>query len=470
MFLSLGVPEASAQQYLSDAASSSSFGNNANTLTTMAPTSSTQGMPFGFGARVGGNKSSLAGWQAYRNYRTGPTSGRGTGGSSSEIARFGQVKMSFGSSVGLSYDTNVNNSPTDPLADSYITLSLNVGFYWKATRRNDLQLNFGLNYVQYFRYSQYNDNGILIDPYTGLDYRIYFQDFVLTLYDYPSITNNGGPESPAITNSVNFRQLSNRGGLSLMWHPNQLLFLTGVERSDTLSLTNDDFSSQNSTGYSWYGIVSYDITPTTNSGIRLQATTTTYTQQIMNDSVTAQAGIFYQSRLTDYTSFYFEAGIQAATFSNTGTQTDQLTLQETNGVNTNVEGTLGGTNYVQPYFQLVIMNRLTRYLTQRLAISREASGSTVSNYQEINAATYGLQYRINRTITASLYLNYEYGSISRTAGALPYSDFTGGLNFSFRIMKNTTAGVGFTYFQNEQSELDANYTRQVFTVSLSHQF
>ncbi|MEI6034119.1 MAG: hypothetical protein WCS65_07565 [Verrucomicrobiae bacterium] len=456
------LPTASAQDVIG-ALAPASFVSDVSAQGSMPASAPMLGRPTRLGG-AGGNKSSLAGWQAYRNYRAGPS------GSSSEVARIGQVKMSFGASGGVSYDTNVNSSPTAPLADLSVDLGMNLGLYWKATRRNDLQLNLGMNYTKYLQYPQYNAGGLIIDPNTGLDYRLYFQDFVLTLYDYPSITNSGAAQDPAITNSVNFRQLANRGGLSLLWHANRLVFMTGAERQDTLSLTDEEFSSQNSTGYSWYGVVSCDITPTTSAGIRLQASSTEYTQQVMNNSVAAQAGIFYQSRLTEYTSITFEAGMQAATFSSTGKQSDQLTYQESNGFNTDVTSTLGGTNYAQPYFLLTLMNRLNRHLSHSLSLSREAAGSSVANYQEINSASYGLQYRLNRVIKTALYLNYEFGTISRTAGAMPYSNFTGGLNVSFQIMKNTDFGIGYTYYKNEQSQLAADYTRQVLTLSVSHQF
>lgn len=463
-----GIHRAGAQ-YLLDAPSTSTFGNNANQLGTTTAATSDRARPLAFGAGVAGNKSSLAGWQAYRNYLTGLAS-QGSGIATSEIGRFGPVKMSLGAAFGVTYDSNINSSPTQPLSDLYATVNLNLALYWKATRRNDLQLSFQVSYSEYLRYSRYNTNGLVIDPYTGLDYRLYFEDFILTLYEYPAINNIGGEQSPALTNAVNFQQLNNRAGISLIWHPNKVMCMTGVERQDTLSLTNDDYSSQNLTGYSWYGIASYDITPTTNAGIRLQTTSTTYSQQVMNDSLTARAGVFYQSRLTNFTSIYFEAGLQSAMFSDTGTQSDQLVYQQSDGANTNVESTLGGSNYTQPYFQFTILNRMTRYLSHKLSISREAQGSTVSNYQEVNAIGYSMQYRVNRVVTANAIFNYEFGAISRTEGNLAYSDFTGQLSFSFKVMKYTDFSVNYTYYGNELEALNASYTRQIFTLSVSQQF
>lgn len=460
--LPFGLPTLSAQT----SNNGIGFGNTVNTLTPPTPVANS---PFAPGIQEA--RLSLAGWQAYRTYRQGlQTNANAKEGASQEVARFGPVRMALEASAGTSYDTNINSSPTNPLPDVLLYVQIQMQLRWQATRRNELQLTLGLNYTQYLENPEYNDSGLLLAPYTGLDYRIYFLDFVLTLYDYPSITNNGGPRDPAITNSVNFRQFTNRGGLSLLWHANHLALLTGFERSDTLSLTNDEFNSQNSTAYSWYGMASWEFTPTTTAGLRLQAVATNYTQEILNNSVTTETGLFYQSQLTDYTSFYIEAGIQTGNFFNTGKETNTLVFEETNGFNTNVEGTLGGKNYVQPYFRLMLTNKLNKYLNQTLSLSRMASGSTVSNYQESNNIGYQLQYRLNRFTSVGGRAAYQFGTISRNLDPVPFSTLMGQLDFSFHIMKNTDFGISYTYYKNDLAELDANYTRQVFTLSISHRF
>lgn len=459
-------PRASAQGS-PGASAPSAFGGNVNNFSAMG--NSGQMSPLSIGGNVG-QRGSLAGWQSYRSYRNGASNRGGSGAGGRKFAHLGPVDFSFSASTSVNYDTNINNSPDGPIADMYVTAGFNVGINWQATRRNQLQLSLGMSFTQYLENTEYNDNGIFLAPYTGIDYRVYFSDFVLTLYDYPSITNGGGQQSPAITNSVNFRQLSNSGGMSLLWHPNQLLFLTGFERADVLSLSNEEFNSQNSITYSWYGTASYDITPTTSAGLRLQASNTQYTQEILNNAFTTQAGLFYSSILTEYTSIYLEGGVQTGTYSDTGRQTDQLVFQESNGVNTNVEGTLGGSNYVQPYFIFGITNRLTRFLTQTINVSRLASGSTISDYQETNSASYQLQYRLNRLTNVGVMVNYEFGTISRTTEPVPFNNLIGRLDFTFAVRENTSVGMGWTYYKNSAGELNADYSRQVFTLTLTHQF
>ena len=370
-----------------------------------------QSMATGTSGIIGGNRGSLAGWQSYHNYRM-VSDGLSASSAGADFARLGPTRMTMSASLGFGVNSNINNSPTNPLSDGIVQASYLVAISWQATRRNLLQLSLGFNLQHYLTYSQYSNNGLLIDPNTGLDYRIYFNDFVLTLYDYPSITNNGGSNDPGIVNSVNFSQLNNSIGFSLLWNPNQLVVLGGFQRQDTLSLTSNAFESQNSTGYSAFGTVSYNVTPTTSTGLRLQASTIAYAQQVLNNSVTTQAGLFLQTRPSAYTTVYFEAGLQSGTYSDTGRQTSTVVYQQTNGVNTNVEGTLGGGNYVQPYFNLQITNRLNRYMTHSLMFARSASGSSVSNYQEMYTVSYQLQYRLNRVTTLSMNANYQLGKIS----------------------------------------------------------
>ena len=424
---------------------------------------------------IGGNRGSLAGWQSYHNYRMGADGQNGTGAGGSEFARLGPARVSMAASLGFSVNSNVNSSPTNPMADGIINASYMVGISWQATRRNLLQLNLGFNYQQYLKYSQYNNNGLLIDPQTGLDYRIYFNDFVLTLYDYPAITSNGAGSGsanndPALTNSVNFSQLNNSAGFSLIWNPNQLVIMAGFQRQDTMSLTNDAFNSQNSTAYSAFGTISYNITPTSSTGLRVQATTTTYAQQVMNDSVTSQAGIFLQTRPSNYTSIYFEAGLQSGTYSDTGRQTSTIVYQQTNGVNTNVAGTLGGGNYVQPYFNLQVTNRINRYMFHSLQFGRTASGSSVANYQEMYNLSYQLQYQLNRFTRLSMSANYQLGKISSGTSSMPYSNWQGVVSLGFEAVKNTTLGISYTYYYNDMPETSATYAQQILSFTISHRF
>jgi len=470
---------------------------------------------------IGGNRGSLAGWQSYHNYRMG-ADGQNTGGwGGSEFARLGQARVSMTAALGFGVNNNINSSPTNPLSDGIVQASYVLGFSWQATRRNQLNLNLGFSLQHYLKYSQYNNNTLLIDPQTGLDYRIYFNDFVLTLYDYPSISNSGGSNDPAITNSVNFSQMNNSIGLSLIWNPNQLVIMGGLQRQDTLSLTSNAFDSQNSTGYSAFGTVSYNITPTTSTGLRLQTSTTTYSQQILNDSVTSQAGLFLQTRPTNYTSVYFEGGLQSGTYSQTGRQTSTIVYQQTNGVNTNVAGTLGGGNYAQPYFNLQISNRFNRYLTQSIRFGRTASGSSVANYQEMYNVSYQLQYRLNRVTTLSMNANYQLGKISSGTSStsslsssatpaaitpasatiaggspaigtpagnltssspapgspsssgtssLPYSNFQAGIALSIEAVKNTSFGISYNYFYNKMPSTSATYSQQILAFTISHRF
>ena len=430
-------------------------------------------------------------------------------------------------SLGFGVNSNINSSPTNPMSDGIVQASYVMDISWQATRRNLLELSLGFNFQHYLKNSQYNNNGLLIDPNTGLNYRLYFNDFVFTLYEYPSITNNGGSNDPGITNSVNFSQLSNSIGLSLIWNPNQLVIMGGFQRQDTLSLTSNAFDSQNSTGYSAYGTVSYNITPTSSSGMRLQGSTTTYSQQILNDSVTTQAGLFIETRTSLYTTVYFEAGLQSGIYTNTGRQTSTVVYQQTNGVNTNVEGTLGGGNYSQPYFNLQISNRLNRYMTHSLTLGRSASGSSVANYQEMYSLSYQLQYRLNRVTTLSMNANYQLGRISsgtssngasaasnpavaaspiasttgngtvgnattslastgstgnstlaiaappastQSQSSIPYNNWQAGVALSFQVMKNTSLGISYSYSSSNMPALSGSYTQQIVAFTMTHRF
>ncbi len=425
------------------------------------------------GPGIGGNRVSLAGWRSYGRYLKSRGGSEGQSDSAgSETARVGPVKFTLEAGMSFAVDNNINNSPDNPLLDEVVSASIDLGIDWQITQRNNLKITLGFDYSQYLRYTQYNSSGLNIAPNTSFDYRIYFGDMVLSFYDQPSITNGngGGENSPAVTNSVNFRQFTNSGGLSLLWNPNQLIFVVGLERMDTVSLTSNEFTSQNSYGYSAYGAVSFDVTPTTRVGLRSQISTMTYSEQVLNDGIMTRMGVVLESRLSVYTTYSLEVGLQTGTFTQTGKQGDQLVFQSNSGFNTDIEDTLGGGDYSQPYFIFTMSNRLNRHLSHSFGLSREATGSSVSNYQEVTTASYQLQYRLNRIARITFETAYEYGGISNSSSRIPYTTWEAAADISLQIAKDSSIAISYGYYLNNLSGLAANYDRQIITFSLSHSF
>jgi len=411
-----------------------------------------------------GGRSSAAGWRAYaaslnqeaeaRNFQMGP------------------VAFSMGAGTSFVYDSNINGSPTDPLADFIVEPSLSLSFFWPVTRRNELSLSIGLSYQYYALHPEYANSGFSVDPTTGLEFRVYTGDFVITIYDSPSITTNPPGGDPALENTGYFREFQNTIGISILWDLNKLVTVTGLERGDSFSL-DGDFSNVNQTSYSAFLQSMYTITPTTSVGFRISASANDFTSNALNNSVTSFYGLLLNTRLTDYTSLYFEAGVQSGIYEENAPVVSQPAfVQNADGFNTNIDGTLGGGNFLQPYFRLGVYNRLNRFLTQNLFLAREAQASSVSNYREEFTVDYSLNYRLNRFTSLSAGGGIGFGQVSSSGTEdFPFYQWNARLGAQFDIMRDVTLGLSYDYFVNNFGDTpDSTYTRQRVSLNVNWSF
>jgi len=363
--------------------------------------------------------------------------------------------------MGVTYDTNINNSGTNPLSDLILQPSIDARVFWPITRVNELAINLGFSYEYYLFNPDFGSSGLRLTPGSGLNFRVFSGDFVFTLYDYPSIRTNPPQSQPGLTNTGFFEEFSNTVGLSVLWDWNKLISTVGVQRSDRFSL-NSNFSSINETSYSLYGQSAYTFTPTTTIGVRGNASVNDFTTNTLNNSITSQFGVFLNSTLTQYTTAYVEVGVQSGIFTNDALETPTPTFeQNSEGLNVNVESTLGGGNYLQPYFIVGLNNRLNRFLTHDLFVSREVISSDISNFQEEYTLSYSINYKLRRFTSLRLLGYGSTGTVSSSTSPEPFYRAGFSATLSHRFMKNGTLDLSYDFFlANYDDEDDGSYTRQ----------
>lgn len=398
----------------------------------------------------------MAGWQAFANQKAVEAD---TGN-----IRLGPAAMRFNAGIQIAYDTNINSSETDPIGDLSLIPGFSIGIHWPITRQNELDLQLGLQYRRYLFHPEYAQNAFVIDPGTALEYHIFTGDFVFTVYDTPAITTDPGND-PGVFNTINFQQLQNTAGLSILHDLNTLLTTVGVMRADVRSLSGT-YASNNRTTYSIYGNTFYSITPTTRIGLRGDISSTSYSNNTLNDYVSALGGVIFTSNITPLTSYHIEVGVQSASYSATGTPQDSLRFTQRDGFNEDVTGTLGGGNYVLPYFEVEISSRLTRHIQHSLTFSREAQPSTVSNYVENTTIGYRIEWALNRIATISLDTVYTRGTVSSSTTPISYVQWNSNARLALEIARDTSVTFFYDYLVNDMAASNASYDRSRFGVSL----
>jgi len=464
---SLSGQVTSAPQEQSPTAFREAFSLNASrtgeTSTSSVDTRRSRGGFFGAGSR---SRLSLTGWRALRATRI-PERTRAN-------IRVGQVEVRFDVGFGVTFDSNVNLSNDNPISDLILEPTFNINLRWAMSRVNELELQVGLQYQKYLRSVDRDRSGILLDPNTELAYRVFVGDFLFTVYERPSISQDDTNQS-GLTNVASFRLFENNAGIIGLWDLNDVLLSAGYDRGDVFSL-NDNFTEQDRSTNAFFASVALRLTPTDLGGFRGVFSTTRYREDIQNDFDYIELGAFLESTLSRYTSITVAGGVQHFEFFPTGTPiTEQefITQQETASATgeeiTSVPGTLGGGNFTGPFVRAQIFNVLNRYMTQSLALGVEASASSFSNFQEIYFVNYGLQWRWNPRTTFALDLTFEHVNVSGGAGA-DYDRFI--LDLGLRRQLSRRFNLTINYIGEVQAAETSvqSYTRNRLEIGLDYNF
>lgn len=423
----------------------------------LSPTRS--GFPISYAIPPGG-RPSQAGWEAFVEQKATENTPGGL--------RLGAASLTLTAGIQVLYDSNINYSETNPLADIAVTPRLGLALKWPITRQNELHLQLGIQYRRYLFHPGYSQNTFVIDPGTALEYKVFTGDFVFRIYDAPEILTNPSND-PGIFNTVNFQQLRNTAGISVLHDLNKLTTLVGFERTDFHSLSGT-YESNDGRTYTVYGNTFYSLTPTSRIGVRGVVSTRDYTQNILNDYVSTIGGVIFTSQITRFTSYRVEVGMQSASYASNGTPQNNLSFAQRDGFNEDVTGTLGGGNYFLPYFQFGVTSQLTRHIQHGLTFIREAQPSSISNYVERNSVTYDADWKLNRITTLNLGARYTGGAISSSTSPIDYWQWQARAGISLEIARDTAITFFYDYLANDMAAPNGSYTRQRFGMSLSCSF
>lgn len=332
--------------------------------------------------------------------------------SKSYTTRLGPIHFRLVPLFEVEFNSNVNFSPDNPISDLILRPGLTMDFDWVITEKNRLTLNIGLQYEKYLRSVDRDDSGFLMKPDTVLSYSVYTGDFIITLYDRPTIDQEPGGD-PSLVNTAPYTRLANALGLSVVWDLNKLILSLVGERQDVMSL-NGNFSGLNAVSYVGQFSAVYLVTPTLSAGPFAVISQTTYQEAVLNNTNTTQLGMIANLTLTRYTTLSVSGGLQVMEFADTGTPGLEFQTTSTGTID-NVTGTAGGGNFIGPFFSVGITNQLNRLFSHSLTVSLQPQASSVSNYSQVFSVNYGLTWRMNRLVDANLSLDVAHGQVSGTA-------------------------------------------------------
>ncbi len=374
----------------------------------------------------------------------------------------GPVSAQITAGFGMEYNSNVTLS-SDPVADIALVPSIGLNFIWPITQFNVLSATIGFDYSAYLINPDLSSGGPTIEPGSQLEFRARAGDFTFTIYEAPSVSRST-TENPGLADTVRFGQFQNVAGISVQWNLNRLLFTLGYERGDFFSIT-DTFDQLNGNSNSVVGGALYELTPTVTVGVRGSISSTTYTGDSLNNNVnTLFAGLF-EARLSTSTSVLLEAGLQTFTFSDTGSEIDEL---DTQSRQTNIDGTLGGGDVTSPYLQIGVANVINRYFTHALNAGYLTAAGSVSDFTSGYYVNYALAWRTNRWLTTAVGVSYSHGTVSGEGGGT-YNEIEPVIEASLDVFKNWSLTLRYS-IAAEDSNYGQSYFQQRIFVGTKYQF
>jgi len=379
--------------------------------------------------------------------------------------RVGEIRFLLIPEFEVEYNSNVNFSTINPVADLILRPRLTLNLDWLVTRKNRLALNVGLEYEKYLRNVDRDYNGLRLRPDTVLSYSVYTGDFVITAYTRPSIEQDPGGD-PTLVNTAPYQRFMNSAGLSVVWDLNKVILSAVGERQDVRSL-NGNFSGLNSATYLAQLSSMVLFTPTFSAGPFALVSQTDYEEATLNDYTQFQFGLSANHVLSPYTTLNASGGLQVMEFQDTGNQQPGLTT-DSDGLVDNVTGTAGGGNFVGPFFSVGINNRLNRHFTQQFGVWLQPQASSVSNYTQVFAVSYDLEWRMNRLTRAWLGLRYDNGRVSGDSPSYQRTEIKAGLEGPLTPSIKWRMQIGYRF--EAQTAGAGNIAQTRCVVGLSYDF
>ena len=378
----------------------------------------------------------------------------------------GPVQMSFDAGMGVEYNTNVNLSEEDPRGSLVLTPRVGMNLYWPITRLNNVSLALGLGYNYYLNDPDLGGQYLLVSPATELMFNIFIQDFIITVYTRPSVTENP-TENPTVSNAVNYTFFNNTAGIDVLWDLNDLQFGIGYANQIRYSL-NDDYSNQDTVSNQIYANASAMVQPFLRVGVEANVYNTYYFDERpfrtgggtgavtentsnLNNSVGTSAGLFAMGNISRFTSWSAGVGWQITQFNETN-----------NPLNTG--------NASNPYFYFGVSNELNRFFTHSFSASFETEPSYESNFLQAFNVGYGFNWILIRNWSLGGGIFYQNGTESPGPESEDFNRVGANVGLGYQLTKNLVASLYYSVITKGSTVLADSYNQQIFGLNLNYNF
>ena len=384
--------------------------------------------------------------------------------------QLGPIKFRFSATMGFEYNDNINLAEdgsivvlttggpitltTSPQDDFILRPQVNINALWPITQLNTLKLDVGVGYAFYLDHSNYNTNGVLVNPGSQIAFDIFVSDFRINIHDRFSLEQDPVAEI-ALSNVADYGRFQNTAGISVLWDLNQAVATLGYDHYNFISTTSAfDYLDRNAEMVS--GSLAFTPSSTMTVGVEGSFVHTYYDQNILNDSDTLSGGAFVETQLTSYLKLRVAGGYQRIDFDNTGLVNDAHDLNDY-------------------YANALLSHRVNSVLTHSISVGHETQLGVNSNYVKLNYVRHTANWNILYHTLLSTELFYEDADDSGGSGPLfvpapgvplfnPFvaehiHRYGGAFTLGYQLTPHVTLGLRYQYTQKDSDQPLRDYSQ-----------
>lgn len=394
--------------------------------------------------------------------------------------QLGPMKLRFSATLGFEYNDNVNLAedatallpgPSGPVlvtteqqSDFIIRPQINMNALWPITQLNTLRLDVGIGYAFYMDHSDYNTNGLLVNPGSQLAFDIFVGDFRINIHDRFSLEQDPVAEI-GLSNVADYGRFQNTAGISVLWDLNAAVVTLGYDHYNFVS-TDDVFDYLDRNADILYGSIAFTPNATMSVGLEGAYVNTYYDQNIMNDSQTLSGGGFFETQITPNLKLRVAGGYQQIDFDNNGIINDANDLEDY-------------------YANGLLSHRVNSVLTHSLSAGHENQLGVNSNFITLNYVRHTANWNILYHTLLSTELFYEdaedsgAGSLFILAPGIPLFNpfgaehihrYGGALTLGYQLTQHVTLGFRYQYTQKDSDQPLRDYRQNRVSLDGTYSF
>lgn len=395
-------------------------------------------------------RSAVVGDQAYRARRAPRTE-------QADQLKAGPVLFSAGLSYSLEWNDNVYLDSDNTKDDFIHRPQFDIRATWPATQESVLSFGVGVGYQAYTENSDLSR--LLITPDSELAWDIPVKDFVFTLYDRFSYSQDVISQAAA-SGTAEFPRIENTVGLRGLWNPDPYRLEAGYGHYNLFAGSSDyDYLARSTEQF--FGRAAYHFAAATFAGVEVSGDLTDYDSNLQSDNSGVSLGPFVEWQVTRDLELHVRGG-----YVRYSPDPNPIT-----GL---------GEDLKSYYFGLDARHRLTDAITHGLSVHRtvQQGFNQGSGFLEVLTVRYFGSWAFYRYATVSADLLYEHGTESQRFGVSrldeEFDRYGIGCSLRYQLLQRLSAGLSYR-FTNRDSNRDSNvdsgdYQQNAVTLSASYRF